>query len=145
MQTFITDFDMIQNAKNLDNKRLGKQRVESIYIAEVLLKNNKNGYKNHPIVKLWKGYESYLIIIYLRSILNEWESRGFKNVLCNEHYKNLVLEINPIIVTPPWITKEFIEAHRSNLIRKNPEYYKKLWPNTKEGLKYIWNVDLWQK
>lgn len=136
MQTFITDFDMIQNAKNLDNKRLGKQRRESIYIAEVLLKNNKKGYKNHPIIKLWKGYEGYLLFVYTFAIMEIWKKKGFNNTKTQQDYNSLVKLIPnkfkyllslifPFIFIrsliwgkPRWLTKDFIEAHRSNLIRK---------------------------
>jgi hypothetical protein len=38
------------------------------------------------------------------------------------------------------LTSEFIEAHRSNLIRKKPEYYRSLFPDTKENLFYIWPI-----
>ena len=60
MQTFITDFDMAQNAKKLDDKRLGKQRIEALQIANCLLVKESR-WKNHPAVKMWKGYERFLI------------------------------------------------------------------------------------
>ena len=144
MQTFITDFDMEQNAKNLDNKRLGKQRVEALQIADCLLVKESR-WKNHPAVKMWKGYEGFLILEYLREILIEWEERGFKNEKCREHwgkFKNIIFNGDKKIIynEPFWLKSDFIETHRSNLIRKNREYYKKLFPNTKEGLEYIWPV-----
>lgn len=143
MQTFITDFDMAQNAKNLDNKRLGKQRVEALTIATCLLEK-ENGWKNHPAVKMWKGNENYLILEYLPAIFKEWKSRGFKNEKCENWYDKLLFFINNQIfiltLRPTWMIQDFIEAHRSNLIRKNPEHYKPLFPNTKENLPYIWPV-----
>ncbi|MFW9871903.1 MAG: MSMEG_6728 family protein [Candidatus Thorarchaeota archaeon] len=138
MQTFITDHDMAISAKNLDNKRLGKQRVEALQIFECLIiKETK--WKNHPAVKMWKGYEGYLLLIYLRSILNEWGIiRNFKSFKCEEKwftYMTRYTKRKPyIVIKPSWITDEFIESHRSNLIRKKPEYYNPLFPNTKEGL-----------
>lgn len=140
MQTFITDFDMTQNAKNLDNKRLGKQRVEALQIASCLLVKETR-WKNHPAVKMWINYESFLLREYLHPILIEWESKKFKNELCAELYLGLLqLVISERPVKPHWLTSDFIEAHRSNLIRKNPEYYKPLFPDTKENLPYIWPV-----
>lgn len=147
MQTFITDFNMAQNAKNLDNKRCGKQRVEGIQIANCLLVQESR-WKNHPAVKMWKGYEKYLIHEYLHTIIIEWQSRGFKNDKCWIHFRNLsTLVIRKELIKPPWITSEFIESHRSNLIRKNPDFYKPLFPNTQEGLEYIWptNNNLFNK
>lgn len=150
MQTFITDFDLEQSAQNLDNKRLGKQRVEAIQIANCLL-IKESAWKNHPAVKMWKGYEIYLIrYIYLHLI--EWEKRGYKNIECWKHYYNLLhavttkmyiqqcIQVNVFSKSPEWLTDRFIEAHRSNLIRKNSAYYKPLFSKTKEGLDYIWPV-----
>jgi hypothetical protein len=142
MQTFITDHDMAISASNLDDKRLGKQRVEALQIFECLVVKETR-WKNHPVVKMWKGYEGYLLNVYLYNILSEWEiGRGFNNEKCKAKfilYQNLITRrIRTEYTIPLWITDKFIETHRSNLIRKNPEHYKPLFPNTKEGLEYIW-------
>lgn len=139
MNTFITDHNIVKSAKNLDNRRLGKQRVEAIQIANCLLVKESR-WKNHPAVKMWKGYEKYLVQTYLFEILWEWSHRGFKNLKCLEHFENLYYNFSKNLVweKPYWLTNEFIEAHRSNLIKKNSEYYKPLFPNTKEDLGYIW-------
>lgn len=139
MQTFITDTNMAISASYLDNKRLGKQRVEALQIFECLIVKETR-WKNHPAVQMWKGFEGYLLYDYIIRILNEWELvRKFKNTKCIEKwykYTSLVNILNR--QKPPWITEKFIEAHRSNLIRKDPNYYKPLFPNTQEGLEYIW-------
>jgi hypothetical protein len=141
MMTFITDFDQKITAKNLDNKRLGKQRVEAIQIAScLLLKETK--WKNHPAVKMWKGYESYLIKIYLYEILQEWSNRGFKNDKCLNHFNILFLQVlNKKVIIPTWLNQKFINSHKSNLIRKNPEYYQPIFgysiPN---NISYIWPI-----
>ena len=142
MQTFITDHDMEISAHNLDDKRLGKQRVEALQIFECLMVKETR-WKNHPAVKMWKGYESFLLLKYLYPILHEWENvRGFKNLKCKlkwvRYQENYDVSFYSIIIKPPWITNEFIEAHRSNLIRKDANFYKPLFPSTKEDLKYIW-------
>jgi hypothetical protein len=140
MQTFITDFDLEKSAKNLDYKRLGKQRVETIQIANECL-GLKNGWQNHPAIKMWKGYEKYLILEYLYLHLLEWQNRGYKSPKCLEHYERLKKNVKNLnFIKPFWITEEFIESHRSNLIAKKYEHYKPLFPNTKEGLSYIWPV-----
>jgi hypothetical protein len=143
MQTFLIDFDMDKNAKSLDNKRLGKQRLESLQIASCLLEKETR-WKNHPAVKMWKGYENYLMMEYISAIFSEWENKGFKNEKCKIWYDRLMFFINNqifiFIKKPDWLTEEFIESHRSNLIRKNKEFYRPLFPNTKEGLEYIWPV-----
>lgn len=39
---------------------------------------------------------------------------------------------------PSWLTDEFCLSHRSNLIRKNPDHYRPLWPDVPDNLPYIW-------
>jgi hypothetical protein len=146
MQTFITDFNMKKNAENLDNKRLGKQRIEGLQIASILIdkSNIKKGWRNHPAVKMWQGYEGFLLYFYLQWIFHEWIKKCFKNEKCAETYERLCNVCKypgfENIKTPKWLDVHFIESHRSNLIRKNPEFYKPLFPDTKEGLEYIWPV-----
>jgi len=134
---------MTQNAKNLDNRRLGKQRIEGLQIASCLLEKETR-WKNHPAVKMWGGYEGFLINYYLEEIFKEWELKGFKNDKCELWYEKLKFisnnQIVILILKPAWLTSEFIEAHRSNLIRKDYDFYKSLFPNTIEGLSYIWPV-----
>ncbi len=142
MQTFIPFKDIQRTAKALDGKRLGKQRIEAIQIERILLKiTNTNAWTNHPTVKMWKGYESYLIKVYLRAILDEWKNRGYKNTLSENHYSELSSLIkNKKIIKPTWINKKFCKSHQSNLLRKNPEHYKKFFPKTPNNLPYVWPI-----
>ncbi len=59
MQTFLPHPDFEQSARSLDQKRLGKQRVECIQVVRGLTWE-KYGWKNHPAVKMWRGYEEAL-------------------------------------------------------------------------------------
>lgn len=138
MQTFITDYNPNISAASLDNKRLGKQRVEALQIADCLL-NKESRWANHPAVKMWRGYEPFLVKVYILTIMNEWEERGFKNTKCAEWWQQLYKIVkDKRIKCPEWVDDDFIEAHRSNLIRKLPEFYSAKFPNTKPGLEYIW-------
>jgi hypothetical protein len=79
MQTFLPYPDFIQSAKCLDYKRLGKQRVESKQILDILNGDSKsNAWKNHPAVLMWKGYEHELQV-YHDIMICEWIYRGYKN------------------------------------------------------------------
>ncbi len=53
MQTFLPYPDFKRSAKVLDYRRLGKQRVEALQILKALQVENY-GWRNHPIVKMWK-------------------------------------------------------------------------------------------
>lgn len=138
MQTFVTDINPIKSAENLDNKRLGKQRVEALQIADCLLVKESR-WKNHPAVKMWKGHESFLVNIYIICIMSEWEKRGFNNLKCNQWWQELhSITKDWVIIIPRWWNKDFVESHRSNLIRKDKDFYKKKFIDTVEGLEYIW-------
>lgn len=107
---------------------------------------------------MWKNYEGYLLFIYLFVNMKIWKKKKYNNVKTQKDYEELskllpnkfkcfLSKILPFIFIrkliwkkPPWITKEFIETHRSKLIRKKPEHYRSLFPNTQEGLEYIWPV-----
>ena len=140
MQTFLISENPIETAKILDNKRLGKQRVEAIQIAYALLGHTKsNAWKNHPAVLMWKGREWFLIHRYLRAILVNWETRGYKNYKCSQHFDNLFnLTRNFPQNTPYWFCKKFFDSHKSNLMRKNSNYY--YWPGIPADLPYYWPV-----
>ena len=142
MQTFLPYKNPIDTAKVLDYKRLGKQRSETIQILNKLLcPSDKKGRIHHPAVLMWKGYESYLLKVYLRSIMDEWVRRGYKNIKSEESYNRLyqyVKNIEPI--EPHWFKDDkFFLSHKSNLVRKSPEYYKPIF-GVSGDLPYIWPI-----
>ncbi len=137
MQTFLPYKDPTRVAKCLDRQRLGKQRVEAAQIADACLYGS--GWQNHPIVKMWKGYEPYLIKVYLRAMLKEWADRGYANTKCLKHYKRLSNAVLGLSVRcPKWFTRELIRSHRSNLLRKNKEYYSQYFKDIPSDIKYVW-------
>lgn len=141
MQTFLTNRDPAVTAGILDVKRLGKQRLEVIQILRILLgKVDSAAWRNHPAVRMWKGYEPYLLKIYLRAVLDEWVKRGYKNLKCEEHYSELFLIVkNKKAVEPEWFSDQLFISHQSNLVRKLPEYYSRLF-NVPGNIPYVWPV-----
>lgn len=142
MQTFLIGPDPKQTAKILDSRRLGKQRVEAVQIANTLLGiNPSKAWQNHPAVLMWKGYENYLINVYLKDIMNEWVSRGYDNTLTGQHYKNLckiIQKKNLPYQQPKWFCLRFFVSHKSNLLRKDYSYYRQFWPHIPDNLEYWW-------
>ena len=119
----------------LDNKRLGKQRVEAkqIYLA---LTDPSYGWQNHPAVKMWRGYEPQLIA-YGIATCTEWLSRGFNDSLRPWFLTHSKSFFEPV----PWITPAFCRSHQSNLIRKDPIHYRKFFPAVPDNLPYIWPTE----
>lgn len=124
MQTFIVHRDLEKSAELLDRQRLGKQRLECVQIAKACLGISK-GWKNHPNVLRWKGYEPFIVSEYLHSILYEWERRGYKNDKMRIEFFNLLqaVESQPII-KPFWINDKLIIQHRDLLLSKDFKFYK---------------------
>jgi hypothetical protein len=132
MQTFLPYPNFKKSMKVLDNKRLGKQRVEAFQILNILLNRTKTrGWRNHPAVKMWKKTPNALKSYY-NICLNEWISRGFKN---NMNFE----KIRGKIALPSWIgRKDFHDSHKSNLLRKEKEHYSFYGWKVSSELPYIW-------
>lgn len=129
MQTFLPYKSFEDSARCLDYRRLGKQRVEARQIYNAI--RNKGGWSNHPVIKMWIGYENALIE-YSNVIIEEWTRRGFKNTMKIEN-------ICGDIVYPHWLGDEFFHSsHRSNLLRKNFDYYSKFEWCEPLDLPYVW-------
>lgn len=130
MQTFLPYADFAASARVLDKRRLGRQRVEAYQILRVLAGMTR-GWVNHPAVLMWKGYETALSA-YMNTMIDEWEDRGFRNNM----YR---VALDAGFDLPPWMGDEtFHAAHRSNLLRKDPIYYRTLWPEEPDDLPYVW-------
>jgi len=123
MQTFLPYPDFHQSARCLDNKRLGKQRVEAYQILEL-------DFPNHPATKMWIGYESALCY-YGFIICEEWKNRGFVDNLQE------VFEFDDIIL-PPWIGGKIHGTHRAALLFKDYHYYSQFNWEEKPEMRYHW-------
>jgi len=136
MQTFLPFSDFRKSVKSLDNKRLGKQRVEALQLINILEgKQASPGWKNHPACKMWVGHINALKH-YCNCCIDEWVSRGFRNTM--QKYDVSVDNENPW-----WLGNEdFHRAMRSRLIVKDRNYYLPKFPDDEgfnEG-KYFWPV-----
>jgi hypothetical protein len=137
VNTFLPFSNFKEIAKCLDNKRLGKQRVEAQQILNTIEKKRKGlkttGWVHHPIVHMWYGYEQALKY-YINVMIQEWVKRGFVN---NMHIHKITK-----IPAMPWFVKcqPINWSHQASLIRKHPSHYTKLFNPPAEYLKhkYIW-------
>lgn len=62
MQTFLPYPSFTLSAICLDNKRLNKQILECDQILNALAPGSTSGWRNHPAVKMWRGYEPALLL-----------------------------------------------------------------------------------
>ena len=146
MQTFLPYANFTDSANCLDNKRLGKQRVECLQILRTLV-GQSNGWANHPAVKMWQGYETALTN-YAIAVCNEWTNRGFKDT-CKGKIIDLWISFRSAMsslgvrlaneTNPPWLGESaFHESHQSNLLRKDPKWYGRFGWEVSNDLPYYW-------
>lgn len=140
MQTFLPYPNYAKSAEVLDMKRLGKQRVETYQILRRLAGiTNGTGWANHPAVKMWEGHGLHLIQ-YNIAICEEWIGRGYKDTVLDKTLS--LIGYFQEQTEPPSIigNREFHKSHKSNLLRKYPEHYKKYFKNVPDDLPYIWTT-----
>jgi len=123
MQIFLPYPDMRKSLQVLDNKRLGKQRVETYQIISAITRRPKldgtpyKGWLNHPCTIMWRDFVPALKL-YMNYSIYEWISRGFNNSMMIEN----VTEDQ--VVLPHWFGNElFHSSHRANLLKKEPQFY----------------------
>ena len=136
MQTFLPYQSFTKSLYCLDNKRLGKQRVEAMQILNALRPGSSSRWQNHPAVKMWRGHEASLALYHDLAIAT-WVMRGYNN---NMEYVDPDL-MHAVDQYPSWLTEDFCAAHRSNLLRKDPVFYGKYGWTEADDLPYIWPVN----
>ena len=130
MQTFLPYADFKDSAQCLDNKRLGKQRVEALQILKAIYIPDY-GWRHHPCVKMWKDYP-YALQIYMNACIDEWVDRGFKNTMAKA-------KIDSFTELPPWIGNKLLhDTHKSNLLRKDINFYVQYNWSVPMDLQYYW-------
>jgi transposase len=134
MQTFLPYEDFAKSAEVLDPSRLGNQ----FYRECLTLIRGK--WPNHPASKMWVGHR-FVLCQYALACYEELRLRGSdyekhaNEVL--EHMKTFRIERSK----PWWLgDPDFHQAHRSNLTRKDPNWYGQYWDESPD-LPYLWPVE----
>lgn len=74
------------------------------------------GWRRHPVARMWRGYESELAV-YFWTMVEEWKRRGYRSTI-------VLPKPTGGLVPPPWLGDPRLHSsHRSNLLRKEPEWY----------------------
>ncbi|HYK85608.1 MAG TPA: MSMEG_6728 family protein, partial [Ktedonobacteraceae bacterium] len=135
MQTFLPYPSFEEVAGILDYRRLGKQRVEGLQIINIITTPDYvGGWMNHPAVKMWRGYENALKL-YVNTMIVEWKRRNYQNTMQIYDLSNVE------IVYPWWLGDPRLhDSHKSNLLRKEPAYYRQFGWDVPDDLPYFWPV-----
>jgi hypothetical protein len=148
VQTFLPYPDFEASAEVLDDRRLGKQRVEALQVLRALTRP-VYGWKHHPAVVMWRGHEEALGT-YALTICREWCSRSYADTCATTIVADLVAagvrtpprpqdELRRAGALPPWLGDEaFHRSHRSALLRKDHAHYGERFANVPDDLPYVW-------
>jgi hypothetical protein len=149
MQTFLPYAEFDRTAEVLDERRLGKQRVEVLQILRALTRE-RYGWKNHPAVLMWEGYEEALGA-YGLAVCRAWTERGRADT-CDAKIRAELADLGigeprgqQVLAEagglPPWLgDEELHRSHRAALLRKEPEWYGSRFADAPEDPDYVWPV-----
>lgn len=149
MQTFLPYAGFEQTAEVLDDRRLGKQRVEVLQVLRALTRE-RYGWKHHPAVLMWAGSEEALGA-YGLAVCAEWVRRGWADTCAGKIVDELTelgigqprsqADLAEAGRLPSWLGDERVHrSHRAALLRKNPEWYGPRFPDSPDDVDYIWPV-----
>lgn len=155
MQTFLPYPSFAESAAVLDRQRLGKQRVETLQILQVLTGARlvsstrppgsvrplplppeewrvesvaARGWSHHPAVLMWTGHLAALGD-YQRAICAEWTGRGYRDTCADKTAFLLAAtgQADDEPALPGWLgDSRFHAAHRGTLLAKDPDWYGRL-------------------
>ena len=142
MQTFLPYPSFAESAAVLDRARLGKQRVETL---QLLRANTVPGYgwRNHPAARMWGGFLPALTA-YGLAMTDAWIAAGHADTV-RDQLLAFAPEVDGVaqeqLELPEWLGDPALHlSHRSNLVRKDPEFYRPLFGDVPDDLPYVWPV-----
>ncbi|WP_329015541.1 MSMEG_6728 family protein [Micromonospora rifamycinica] len=148
MQTFLPYPDFLASARVLDQRRLGKQRVEALQVLRGLTRPSY-GWRHHPAVRMWAGYEEALTR-YGLDVCAVWSAAGRADTCAATLVTDLTAargtgrvrsqaELAAAGELPPWLGRDDLHrSHRSALLRKDPEHYRPRFGDVPSDLEYVW-------
>jgi hypothetical protein len=149
MQTFLPYPDLRASSQVLDDRRLGKQRVETFQILRALTWP-AYAWKNHPAVRMWRGFVPALVAYGLENC-REWTRRGYADTVAPQLLDWSGGTAPTGYDLPPWFGAEPLHlSHRSALLRKDPAYYRPLFDRLghegePDDLPYLWPPDVFPR
>jgi hypothetical protein len=106
--------------------------LTGVYAAE-----GKRGWPHHPATKMWSGCSDALLQYgFVMSV--EWVLRGFRDEGTMQWFASRMSGCDAPAM-PRWLgDTSFHASHRSNLLRKMPEHYRRYWPHDSDDMPYVW-------
>jgi hypothetical protein len=108
-----------------------------------------SGWRHHPAVKMWAGYEEALVR-YGLDMVSVWIGTGGADTTGGTMLADLAGACGTTVVRthkeleaagdlPPWLGDEALHlSHRSALLRKDRAFYQPLFGDIPDDLPYVW-------
>lgn len=139
MQTFLPYPSFRRSARVLDDRRLGRQRVEALQLLNALA-GRVRGWQSHPCVAMWRGYEDVLVLYGLQ-VTREWVRRGHTDSCQDKIAAFAPSDRRRPARLPPWLGDPALHsAHQSALLRKDPGWYAARFPGVATDIPFLWPV-----
>lgn len=144
MQTFLPYPSFTRSAQVLDDRRLGKQRVEVLQVLRAL-HFPTYGWRAHVVVRMWRGYVPALVL-YGEAVCHEWGIRGWRDS-CAAQISEFRARDEPATraalkeadALPPWLgSRALHRSHQSQLVKKDPGFYAARFRGVPDDLPYVW-------
>ena len=108
------------------------------------------GWRHHPAVRMWRGHTEALGS-YEVTVCRTWFARGFADsceLRIREELDRIGVaaprsqqELADAGALPPWLGDPALHrSHQSSLLRKDPDFYRQLFPDVPDDLPYVWPV-----
>jgi hypothetical protein len=149
VQTFLPYPDFAASAAVLDTARLGKQRVEALQVLRALTYPSY-GWKRHPAVRMWAGYARG-VASYGLAVCAAWTTQGRPDTCAETIVADITAaglasplsqaELAALHELPPWLGDDRVDdSYRAALVRKDPAFYRSIFPDADPALPYFWPV-----
>ncbi|ONH32614.1 MSMEG_6728 family protein [Pseudofrankia asymbiotica] len=149
MQTFLPYADFAASAAVLDDRRLGKQRVEALQIVRALTYEGY-GWQRHPAVRMWAGHPR-AVAAYGLAVCEAWTAVGRADTCAATINTDLARAglapprsqqaLARLGLLPGWLGDERLHrSHQAALVRKDPRFYGPLFGDVDPALPYYWPV-----
>lgn len=146
MITYLTRLSFLDTADDLADQQLIQQHDEArnVFNSMVYDEPLEGLPANHPLRKMWEGYEVALAA-YTVCMALELTKRGYIAGLATNRVAGPVREMRRDygveFEVPPWFEDtDVMRSHRSNLIRRYPAAYGAAWKGTPANMPYIWPI-----
>ncbi len=147
VQTFLPYPEFAASAAVLDERRLGKQRVEALQVVRALTRQSY-GWKRHPAVRMWDGFVEALAA-YGLEMCAQWRLAGNGDTCAAKIVADLAavgmgpprpqVELSAAGALPGWLGDDRLHrSHRAALVRKDPARYAPLFPDVDPAMPYFW-------